>query len=88
MANSKYTLYKYVKVSGERRYLDAAHHDNGKIKRDIVFVNVEQALLERHPEGRYYMSHNGQESGRAIGQRLPYGDFAPSVSLLTGSGGV
>src|SRR5258706_9478590 len=60
MATSKYTLYKYVKVDGTWRYCKAAYHDNSKIKPDIVFVNVKQALLEKHPEGRYYMSHNGQ----------------------------
>ena len=27
---------------------------------DIVFVNVKRALLEKHPEGRYYMSHNAR----------------------------
>ena len=59
MAISKYTLYKYAKVDGTWRYCKAAYHDNGKIKPDIVFVNVKQALLEKHPEGRYYMSHNG-----------------------------
>lgn len=60
MAISKYTLYKYVKVAGTWRYRKAAYYDNGKIKPDIVFVDVKQALLEKHPEGRYYMSHNGQ----------------------------
>src|SRR5579864_5781874 len=60
MGISKYTLYKYVKVGGTWRYCKAAYHDNSKIKPDIVFVNVKQALLEKHPEGRYYMSHNGQ----------------------------
>ncbi len=45
MAISKYTLYRYVKVDGTWRYCKAAYHDNGKIKRDIVFVNVRQALL-------------------------------------------
>ena len=59
MGSSRYTLYKYVKVDGTWRYCKAAYHDNGKIKPDIVFVNVNQALLEKHPEGRYYMSHNG-----------------------------
>ncbi len=60
MAISKYTLYKYAKVDGNWRYCKAAYHENGKIKPDIVFVNVNQALLEKHLEGRYYMSHNGQ----------------------------
>jgi len=60
MANSEYTPYKYVKVDGAWRYCKAAYHDNGKIKPDIVFVNVKEGLLEKHTEGRYYMSHNGQ----------------------------
>ena len=53
MAISKYTLYKYVKVNGTWRYCKAAYHDNGKIEADVVFVNVKQALLEKHAEGRY-----------------------------------
>jgi hypothetical protein len=60
MGISRFTLYKYVRIDGSWRYCKAAYHDNGKIKPDIVFVNVKQALLEKHPEGRYYMSHNGQ----------------------------
>ena len=59
MGISKYTLYKYVKVEGTWRYRKAAYHDNNKIKPDIVFMNVKEGLLEKHPEGRYYMSHNG-----------------------------
>ncbi len=66
------------------RYCKAAYHDNGKIKPDIVFVNVKQALLEKHPEGRYYMSHNGQwinagtdalEAQRKRKQRLALDEF-------------
>lgn len=60
MGISRYTLYKYVKINGAWRYRKAASHDNGKIKPDVVFVNVKEALLEKHPEGRYYMSHDGQ----------------------------
>ena len=59
MAISKYTLYKYVKVDGTWRYCKAAFHDNAKIKPDIVFVNAKEGLVEKHFEGRYYMSHNG-----------------------------
>jgi len=59
MAISKYTLYKYVKVDGTWRYCKAAYHDNTKIKPDMVFVNAKEGLVEKHPEGRYYMSHNG-----------------------------
>jgi len=59
MGISRYTLYKYVRIDGSWRYCKAAYHDNNKIKPDIVFVNVKEGLLEKHPEGRYYMSHNG-----------------------------
>ena len=62
MAISKYTLYKYVKVHGTWRYCKVAYHDNGKIKPDIVFVNAREGTLEKHPEGRYYLSHNGSGS--------------------------
>jgi integrase len=60
MGISKYTLYKYVRIDRTWRYCKAAYHDNGKIKPDVVFVNVKQALLEKHPEGRYFMSHDGE----------------------------
>src|SRR5258708_17542483 len=89
MGISKYTLYKYVKVAGTWRYCKAAYHDNGKIKPDVVFVNVKQALVEKHPEGRYYMSHNGQwidagtdalEAQRKRKQRLALDEF----KLLSG----
>src|SRR5258707_5133444 len=84
MAISKYPLHKYVKVDGTWRYCKAAYHDNSKIKPDIVFVNMKQALLEKHPEGRYYMSHNGQwldagtdalEAHRKRKQRLALDEF-------------
>ena len=39
------TIRKYVKVDSAWRYCKAAYHDNGKIKPDVVFVNVKQALL-------------------------------------------
>ncbi|HET8922372.1 MAG TPA: tyrosine-type recombinase/integrase [Candidatus Acidoferrum sp.] len=92
MGISKYTLYKYVKVDGTWRYCKAAFHENGKIKPDIVFVNVKQALLEKHPEGRYYMSHNGTwidagadalEAQRKRKQRLALDEF----TRLSGKGG-
>ena len=70
MAISKYTLYKYVKVDGTWRYCKAAYHDNAKIKADIVFVNVREGLLEKHPEGRYYMSHNGSWIDAGTGDAL------------------
>ena len=82
--NFKDTLYKYVKFAGIWRYCKAVYHENGKIKSDIVFVNVKQALLEKHPEGRYYMSHNGGwidagtdalEAQRKRKQRLALDEF-------------
>jgi hypothetical protein len=84
MGISKYTLYKYVKVDDTWRYCKAAYHDNGKIKPDIVFVNVKEGLLEKHPEGRYYLSHNGRwidastdalEAQRKRKQRLALDEF-------------
>ena len=84
MGISRYTLYKYVKVDGAWRYCKAAFHENGKIKPDVVFVNVKQALLEKHPEGRHYMSRNGQwldagtdalEAQRTRKQRLALDEF-------------
>jgi integrase len=84
MAISKYTLYKYVKVDSTWRYCKADYHDNSKIKRDVVFVNVKEGLLEKHPEGRYYMSHNGRwidagtdalEAQRKRKQRLVLDEF-------------
>ena len=99
MGISKYTLYKYVKIDDTWRYCKAAYHDNGKIKPDIVFVNVKQGLLEKHPEGRYYMSHNAGtdalEAQRKRKQRLVLDEFnrlsgttsAQSSSVLPGSAG-
>lgn len=84
MAISKYTLYKYVKVRGTWRYCKAAYHENSKIKPDVVFVNVNEGLLEKHTEGRYYMSHNGLwidadadavEAQRKRKQRLALDEF-------------
>jgi integrase len=84
MAISKYTLYKYVKVASTWRYCKAAYHDNSKIKPDVVFLNVKEGLLEKHPEGRYYMSHNGGwidagadalEAQRKRKQRLALDEF-------------
>ena len=42
MAIFKDTLYTCVKVEGAWRYCKAAHHDNGKIKPDIVFVDARE----------------------------------------------
>lgn len=35
-------MYKYLKVDGTWSHCNAADHDNGKIKLDIVFLNVRQ----------------------------------------------
>ncbi len=84
MGISKYTLYKYVKVDGTWRYCKAAYHDNSKIKLDIVFVDAKKRLEAKHPEGRYYMSHNGGsidastdalEAQRKRKQRLALDEF-------------
>src|ERR1700745_2111866 len=84
MGISRYTLYKYVRIDETWRDCKAAYHDNGKIKPDIVFVNVKEGLLEKHPEGRYYMSHNGgwidagtdaQKAQRNRKQRLALDEF-------------
>jgi hypothetical protein len=56
MGISKYTLYKYVEIAGAWRQCKVTYHENGKIKSDVVFVNVKQEILEKHPEGRYDMS--------------------------------
>ena len=91
MAISKYTLYKYVKVVGTWRYCKAAYHDNGKIKPNIVFVSAKEGLVEKHPEGRHYMSHNGSwinagtdavEAQRKRKQRLSLDEF----NRLSGKG--
>ena len=93
MGISKYTLYKYVKVDGTWRYRKAAFHENAKIKPDVVFVDAKQGLLEKHPEGRYYMSHNGGwidagtdalEAQRKRKQRLALDEF----NRLSGKGAV
>jgi integrase len=55
MAQSKFTLYKYIKLAdGSWRYCKAAFYSNGKIKtnRSIVGGNEEE-----HPEGSYYLYH-------------------------------
>ena len=79
MGISKYTLWKYVRVDGTWRYCKAAYHENGKIRPDIVFVNVKEGLLEKHPEGRYYMSHT------AAGSTPPPTRWGRSGSASSGS---
>jgi hypothetical protein len=64
MAQSKFTLYKYVKLGdGSWRYKKAAFYSNGKIKPNIVVVgkNVQgRDIEETHADGTYYLNHNGQ----------------------------
>jgi hypothetical protein len=65
MAISKYTLYKYVKVDSTGRYCKAAYHS--KIKPDVVFLNVKEGRLEKHPEGRYLHEPQRQMDRRRRG---------------------
>jgi len=63
MAQSKFTLYKYVKLGdGSWRYKKAAFYSNGKIKPNVV-VDGKNAqgkpIEELHAEGSYKMNHNG-----------------------------
>ena len=97
MGISKYTLYKYVKVDGTWRYCKAAFHENAKIEPDVVFVDAKQGLLEKHPEGRYYMSHNGGwidagtdalEAQRKRKQRLALDEFNRLSGKGAGQGSV
>jgi hypothetical protein len=63
MAQSKFTLYKYVKLKDEvRRYKKAAFYSNGKIKPNIVMIGKDakgKSIEETHAEGKYVMNHNG-----------------------------
>lgn len=58
MAQSKYTVYKYVRLKdGSWRYCRASLYANHTIKRDIVIVDGKE---EKHPEGHYYVAHAGK----------------------------
>ena len=58
MAKPKYTLYKYVKLSGGNwRYCRAALYKNHTIKRNSVIIGEKE---EVHSEGDYYIAHGGQ----------------------------
>ena len=63
MAQSKFTLYKYVKMGdGSWRYKKAAFYSNGKIKPNVVIVGKDtkgKPIEETHIEGKYVMNHNG-----------------------------
>lgn len=76
MANSKYTLYKLVKLSSGWRRCKAALHSNSKIKPDVVIVDEKE---ETHREGTYCMYNAGawipagddaQEAVKARAKRL------------------
>ena len=67
MAQTKFTLYKYVKLQGGWRYCKAAFHENVKIKPNVVIVGKDKHE-EKHPEGSYYLAH--------AGQWIPVGDNA------------
>jgi hypothetical protein len=43
------------------RYCNAVCDDKAKNKPDSVFVKLKAGLLEKHEEGRYYMSHNSEQ---------------------------
>jgi len=58
MAQSKFTLYKYIKLAGGCwRYCRAAFYSNGKIKPNRCIVGGKE---EEHPEGAYYLYHTKQ----------------------------
>jgi integrase len=63
MAQSKYTLWKYVKMKdGSWRYKRAAFYSNGKIKPNVVIVGKDakgKPIEETHTDGKYVMNHNG-----------------------------
>jgi integrase len=63
VAQSKFTLYKYIKLDdGSWRYKRATFYSNGKIKPNLVIGGKNpqgKPREELHAEGRYYMNHNG-----------------------------
>lgn len=58
MAQSKFTIYKYVKLqNGSWRYCRAAFYSDGKIKLNPCIVGGKE---EEHSEGAYYLHHKKQ----------------------------
>src|SRR5712671_4618797 len=58
MAQSKFALYKYIKLAGGCwRYCRAAFYSNGKIKPNRCIVGGKE---EEHSEGAYYLYHTKQ----------------------------
>jgi hypothetical protein len=56
MAQSKFTLYKYIKIKdGSWRYCKAAFYSNAKIKPNRCIVGGKE---EEHTEGAYYLYHH------------------------------
>jgi hypothetical protein len=101
MAQSKFTLYKYIKLAdGSWRYCKAAFYSNGKIKPNRCIVDGKE---EEHPEGAYYLYHkknwipvgaDALEAQRRRNARLDEEEFkrlrgtalAPSPTALPTSG--
>ncbi|MGC1684131.1 MAG: site-specific integrase [Candidatus Acidiferrales bacterium] len=58
MAQSKFTIYRYVKLkNGSWRYCRAAFYSNGKIKPNRCIFGGKE---EEHSEGAYYLYHKKQ----------------------------
>jgi integrase len=58
MAQAKYTIYKYVKLSGGKwRYCRAAQYRNHTVKPDVVVIRGKE---KTHREGNYYAYNSGQ----------------------------
>jgi integrase len=82
VAQSKFTLYKYIKVKdGSWRYCKAAFFSNGKIKPNRCIVGGKE---EEHSEGAYYVNHKNQwipvgadalDAQRQRTARLDYEEF-------------
>ena len=52
MAQSEFTIYKYIKLERSWRYCRAVFYSNGKIKPNRCIVGGKE---EEHPEGAYYL---------------------------------
>jgi hypothetical protein len=82
VAQSKFTLYKYIKLKdGSWRYCKAAFFSNGKIKPNRCMVGGKE---EEHSEGAYYVNHKNQwipvgadalDAQRQRTARLDYEEF-------------
>jgi hypothetical protein len=82
MAQSKFTLYKYIKLAdGSWRYCKAAFYSNGKIKPNRCIIGGKE---EEHLEGSYYLYHKKSwmpvgadvlDAQRQRNARLDYDEF-------------